>query len=183
MRTSKPVILFAAVAVAATGATVVVTHSRHLASSHTASRVVAPRITPTTIEQRVLDAGRPSRDLIARLGLPAPEKTLVPDSTKTGGSSFQDQHPATQFDHGKNLFPEPWQTLAYCESLRDGSWKVSSGSYYRGFFQFDYQTWQSVGGTGDPAAASPAEQLARAQRLQAERGWSPWPVCRHWIGE
>jgi hypothetical protein len=53
----------------------------------------------------------------------------------------------------------------------------SCGSGYRGLFQFDCQTWQSVGGSGDPAAASPAEQYARAQALQQQRGNQPWPVC------
>ena len=34
-----------------------------------------------------------------------------------------------------------------------------------------------VGGTGDPAAASEAEQDARAAMLYAQAGASPWPVC------
>lgn len=51
------------------------------------------------------------------------------------------------------------------------------GAGYRGTYQFDCQTWRSVGGTGDPAAASPEEQRARAERLRAERGNQPWPVC------
>ncbi len=36
---------------------------------------------------------------------------------------------------------------------------------------------QSVGGTGNPAAASEAEQDARAAMLYAQPGSSPWPVC------
>lgn len=51
------------------------------------------------------------------------------------------------------------------------------GPGYRGLFQFDCSTWQSVGGTGDPAAASPEEQWKRAQILQSRRGNQPWPVC------
>lgn len=54
---------------------------------------------------------------------------------------------------------------------------VSANGQYRGAYQFDAGTWASVGGQGDPAAASPAEQDARAQQLQAQRGSSPWPVC------
>jgi hypothetical protein len=54
---------------------------------------------------------------------------------------------------------------------------VSAGGTYRGKYQFDVQTWQSVGGTGDPAAAPEAEQDARAAALAAQRGSSPWPVC------
>lgn len=54
---------------------------------------------------------------------------------------------------------------------------VSSSGRYRGAYQFDQQTWESVGGSGDPAAASPAEQDARARALQQQRGSSPWPNC------
>ena len=54
---------------------------------------------------------------------------------------------------------------------------VSSNGRYRGAYQFDRQTWQSVGGTGDPAAASPAEQDARAAQLRSQRGSNPWPNC------
>lgn len=54
---------------------------------------------------------------------------------------------------------------------------VSSSGTYRGAYQFDSSTWQSVGGSGDPAAASPGEQDMRAQMLMNQSGSSPWPVC------
>ncbi len=63
-----------------------------------------------------------------------------------------------------------------CESGGDYG-AVSSSGTYRGAYQFDYATWQAVGGTGDPAAASPAEQDMRAQMLYDQSGASPWPVC------
>lgn len=63
-----------------------------------------------------------------------------------------------------------------CES--GGRYTAVSGSgKYRGAYQFDYRTWAGVGGSGDPAAASPAEQDSRAAALYARRGGSPWPVC------
>ena len=43
--------------------------------------------------------------------------------------------------------------------------------------EFTQSTWESVGGTGNPAAASPAEQDKRAAMLYAQQGTSPWPVC------
>lgn len=55
---------------------------------------------------------------------------------------------------------------------------VSPSGRYRGAYQFDRQTWQSVGGSGDPAAASPEEQDARAAELMRQRGTQPWSVCR-----
>jgi hypothetical protein len=63
-----------------------------------------------------------------------------------------------------------------CESGGDYG-AVSAGGRYRGAYQFDRQTWQSVGGSGDPAAASPAEQDARARQLWNQRGSNPWPNC------
>ena len=54
---------------------------------------------------------------------------------------------------------------------------VSANGKYRGAYQFDQQTWRSVGGSGDPAAASPAEQDARASQLRSQRGSNPWPNC------
>lgn len=54
---------------------------------------------------------------------------------------------------------------------------TSSSGKYRGAYQFDNHTWQSVGGSGDPAAASPGEQDSRAAALYAKRGSAPWSVC------
>jgi len=63
-----------------------------------------------------------------------------------------------------------------CESGGDYA-AVSPDGLYRGAYQFDRPTWQSVGGSGDPAAASPAEQDARAGQLYSQRGSNPWPNC------
>lgn len=68
------------------------------------------------------------------------------------------------------------QSIAQCESGSNPA-AVSSNGLYRGKYQFDYGTWASVGGSGDPAAASEAEQDKRAAILYAQRGASPWPVC------
>jgi hypothetical protein len=54
---------------------------------------------------------------------------------------------------------------------------VSADGTYRGKYQFDRETWEHMGGTGDPAAAPEAEQDARAAQLLAKRGTAPWPVC------
>jgi hypothetical protein len=68
------------------------------------------------------------------------------------------------------------QAIAACESGGNPGAVDSSGTY-RGKYQFDYSTWQSVGGTGDPAAASEAEQDQRAAMLYSQQGSTPWPVC------
>lgn len=68
------------------------------------------------------------------------------------------------------------EAIARCESGGNPSAVDSSGTY-RGKYQFDMRTWASVGGSGDPAAASEEEQDRRAAMLYAQRGSQPWPVC------
>lgn len=68
------------------------------------------------------------------------------------------------------------ESIAACESGSDPT-AVSSDGTYRGKYQFDYGTWESVGGSGDPAAAPEAEQDYRAALLYSESGSSPWPIC------
>jgi hypothetical protein len=66
--------------------------------------------------------------------------------------------------------------IAACESGGNPR-AVGGGGAFRGKYQFDYGTWASVGGHGDPAAAPEAEQDRRAAMLYARAGASPWPVC------
>ena len=68
------------------------------------------------------------------------------------------------------------EAIASCESGGDPT-AVSSDGTYRGKYQSDYGTWESMGGSGDPAAAPEAEQDYRAALLYTESGSSPWPVC------
>jgi len=73
-----------------------------------------------------------------------------------------------------------WKKVANCESSGNPRAVSPNGKYF-GLFQFDKQTWRSVGGSGSPAAASAAEQLMRAKKLYAQRGASPWPVCGRFL--
>jgi hypothetical protein len=68
------------------------------------------------------------------------------------------------------------EAIAACESGGDPA-AIGGGGIYRGKYQFTYETWQSVGGTGDPAAAPEAEQDRRAAMLLARDGAGHWPVC------
>jgi hypothetical protein len=67
-------------------------------------------------------------------------------------------------------------SIGACESGGDPT-AVSSDGTYRGKYQFDFGTWESVGGSGDPASSSEQEQDYRAALLYARAGSSPWPVC------
>ena len=68
------------------------------------------------------------------------------------------------------------ESIAACESGGNPQ-AIGGGGTYRGKYQFSYATWASVGGSGDPAAASEAEQDRRAAMLYARTGASSWPVC------
>ena len=79
-----------------------------------------------------------------------------------------------------------WAALRQCEA--GGNYSITNPSgKYRGAYQFDRPTWDSVAGRHapalvgvDPAAASPANQDAMAFALYSERGSNPWPQCgRH----
>ena len=72
-----------------------------------------------------------------------------------------------------------WRKVAECES--SGNPRAVNPAGYYGLFQFDLQTWRSVGGSGNPAKASAAEQLMRAKKLYAQRGAQPWPVCGRFL--
>jgi len=71
---------------------------------------------------------------------------------------------------------ETLEAIAECESGGDPTIVSSDGSY-RGKYQFSFSTWETVGGSGDPAAAPEHEQDYRAALLYAQSGSSPWPVC------
>lgn len=51
-------------------------------------------------------------------------------------------------------------------------------SSYRGGMQFAWSTWQRAGGSGDPADATPAEQVYRAYVIVVNQdggSWREWP--------
>lgn len=98
---------------------------------------------------------------------------ITPDTVETPSADSSYSAPANTAapSSGGSL-----DSIAQCESGGDPS-AVSPDGRYRGKYQFDYQTWGSVGGSGDPAAAPEAEQDERAAMLHAQRGGQPWPNC------
>lgn len=75
---------------------------------------------------------------------------------------------------------EAFYRLRLCES--GNNYAANTGNGYYGAYQFDLTTWRSNGGTGYPHHASPATQDEIAKRLQARRGWAPWPSCSRKLG-
>jgi peptidoglycan hydrolase-like protein with peptidoglycan-binding domain len=77
---------------------------------------------------------------------------------------------------GAVAIPPQLERIAHCESGGNPRATSPDGTY-RGKYQFDRQTWQAMGGHGDPANAPEAEQDRRALALYRVRGASPWPAC------
>jgi hypothetical protein len=81
----------------------------------------------------------------------------------------------TRVSRLKPAAPPYLQAIAACES--GGNPSTDTGNGFYGKYQFTQETWQAVGGTGNPAAAPEAEQDRRAAQLYAQAGPSQWPVC------
>jgi hypothetical protein len=67
------------------------------------------------------------------------------------------------------------EAIASCES--GGNPRTDTGNGFYGKYQFTLDTWQAVGGSGNPARASEGEQDRRAAQLLAQAGPGQWPVC------
>jgi hypothetical protein len=76
---------------------------------------------------------------------------------------------------------DPFAAIRQCES--GGNYAaVSRSRRYMGAYQFNARTWRGVGMTGLPHEAPPEVQDEAARRLQAARGWKPWPTCSRLAG-
>jgi hypothetical protein len=131
----------------------------------TTAPVLAPLPEPTT----TTSAPEPEPDNSASEpepeGAPEPEEEVTPQPEPEVAS-------VAQAGGG-------WELLRECES--GGNYATHTGNGYSGAYQFDQQTWESVGGSGRPADASPAEQDRRARMLYEQRGAQPWPNCGRYL--
>ncbi|MFE9452510.1 ubiquitin-like domain-containing protein [Streptomyces sp. NPDC006739] len=93
-----------------------------------------------------------------------PQKQVVKVGTKP-------LPPSTHSTDGLN-----WHGLATCESGGRPHATDPSG-IFGGLYQFDANTWHSLGGSGRPQDAPASEQTDRAKKLYMRRGTSPWPHC------
>ena len=104
---------------------------------------------------------------------PAPKPAPAPARAAARGGS------SSEASSGGSAPSGGFAALAQCESGGNPRATNPSGKY-RGLYQFSRETWASVGGSGDPAAASVAEQTKRAQMLLNRSGAGQWPECgRH----
>lgn len=114
----------------------------------------APPITTTTLEEvpETVPVTRPRATVPATTARTAP--TMAPAPQRATGST-------------------PPEYIKQCESGGDYGAINPNGHY--GAWQFSLSTWRSVGGTGNPADASPAEQDYRASIL-----WANGAGASHW---
>ncbi|MFL5884395.1 MAG: transglycosylase family protein [Thermoleophilaceae bacterium] len=106
-------------------------------------------------------------------GVVGPQTLAALGLRSGGGSADKTQGGAGQTDSSVSAKLEQ---IAQCES--GGNPKaVSPDGQYRGKYQFDRDTWASLGGSGDPAAAPESEQDRLAAQLYRQRGASSWPNC------
>lgn len=73
---------------------------------------------------------------------------------------------------------DQWARIAACES--GGNWSINTGNGYYGGLQFSQGTWAGFGGGAYAARAdlaTPAQQMAIANRVLASQGWGAWPAC------
>ncbi len=121
-------------------------------------------------EQAAAAQRQAEQDRLART--PSPN----PGSGSGGGSPAPFVPPTPSNDDQA----EAWAILLECESGGDYT-AVSGNGLYRGGYQFSQGTWEGVGGVGDPAAASPAEQDYRARLLYERSGAGQWPLCGRYL--
>lgn len=154
------------------------TRTSHVGKPETAlvaAAVSTTTLAPTTTEAPTTTAPEPTTTTAAPV--PATTKAPRPAPATTAAPA---PVPVTLAPTGVN------HALLACiraHEQGEAGYATDTGNTFYGAYQFDLPTWRSVGGTGNPALAAPAEQDARAWRLYQSRGLQPWPtpkrVCAH----
>jgi uncharacterized protein YabE (DUF348 family) len=121
----------------------------------------------------IADGKKKQRELVSATVVKAPVAQVVEVGTKrrpepTGGGGG---------NVGGGADGLNWAALARCES--GGNPRAVNPAGYYGLYQFSLSTWRSVGGSGNPIDASPAEQLLRAKILYKKAGAGQWGCGRH----
>jgi hypothetical protein len=134
---------------------------RPVAPAPTVPATTVPVTTPTTVPVAVPATPAPTTPSPA-----APAPAPAPTPTAPGGP----------------VAPSPtvWAELRECES--GDNYTIDTGNGYYGAYQFSASTWAALGYPGLPNQAPPAVQDQAAERLQAMRGWEPWPGCSAKLG-
>jgi hypothetical protein len=108
---------------------------------------------------------------------PSPSPTPSSSTTSTGAGTSSDQAGGSAVPQS---LAQDLAQLRECESGDD--YTANTGNGYYGAYQFSLQTWQSLGYSGLPSSAPPAEQDQAAATLAETVGWDQWPVCSALLG-
>lgn len=111
------------------------------------------------------------------------EQGQAGDTASTDGEQPRDlekAQAATQDGAGESARAATWDRLAQCES--GGDWTANTGNGFSGGLQFSPSTWRAFGGQGEAHQASREQQIAVAEKVQAEQGWKAWPACSKRLG-
>lgn len=128
---------------------------------------------------RIPDADEELKERPVPSNAPAVSQSAKKQSSKPVSSNKKSYSRPTS-NSTKTVSGGVWDRLAQCES--GGNWSINTGNGYYGGVQFSAATWRSVGGSGLPHQNSKAEQIKRAQMLQARSGWGQWPHCSSKLG-
>jgi hypothetical protein len=135
-----------------------------------------PRPTAGTANSATSTA-RSEPSSISTAATTAPERTVKPSSTKRaagGGNTAAAPKPADS---------RMWNALAECES--SGDWAINTGNGLYGGLQIDRTTWLRYGGQAYaplPSKATREQQIVIAEKVRADRGFSPWGSCARKLG-
>jgi len=143
-------------------------------------RVTTTNGAETSREQVSVTVTTPPTPGVLLVGTKAPEPAVAEPvaaaSGNTGAGNTGVSAPAV-------ANASAFDALAQCES--GGNWAINTGNGFYGGVQFDRGTWLSNGGGAYaplPNHATREQQIAIASKVQAARGWSPWPSCSAKLG-
>ena len=155
--------------------------------AETARQQVAVTLTTPAVPGVTLVGSKPSTPAAPVPAGPVPSAAAPTAAAPTAAAPAA---PAPAAAGGNTGAPAPavangaaWDALARCES--GGNWAINTGNGFYGGIQFDRGTWLSNGGGAYaplPHQASREQQIAVASKVQAARGWSPWPPCTSQLG-
>ena len=114
-----------------------------------------------------------ARAAVAAAAVARPAPAAPAGAAAAPAAPAQASSPAPASSGGVN-----WSAIATCES--GGNWAASTGNGFYGGLQFTEQTWLGYGGgryASSANLATPAQQIAVAQRVLAGQGTGAWPVC------
>lgn len=106
--------------------------------------------------------------------------TTAPASGASPSATVPDTDPSEYVASMSPQRVETFNSIAQCES--SGDWSADTGNGFYGGLQFTLDSWQLVGGSGNPADTSQDEQIMRGSLLQTRQGWVAWPQCAAQLG-